>query len=401
MKHFYLILGLFSALFITSCTKEPVIDIPLPTPNDNAIVRTNITENTTWTANRVWQLSGRIVVTNGATLTIEPGTIIKGEPGIAANASSLVVARGAKLIAEGTEDAPIIFTSTADSINIEDIKVGVFSSPNLDNTKYGLWGGVIILGKAPISASNDTGDASQVQIEGIPTSDLNGLYGGNDPNDNSGILRYISIRHGGTNIGSGNEINGLTLGGVGSGTVIDNIEIVANQDDGVEFFGGTVNASNIVVWSVGDDAIDTDQGWSGTLDNFAIIAPQGHCFELDGPEGTLIASHTIKNGIVIASNGSWSSMDLINTDDNSRVFLENIYFTRINLGQKINRTTYDTGAVAFKELTLNVHNLSYYIDNQIPKGISKGNIPQISTHNLRWTWAYDEKSQVHIGEVSN
>ena len=162
--------------------------------------------------------------------------------------------------------------------------VGNFASAHLDPTVDGLWGGVIVLGNATISASNTTGDVSSVQIEGIPTSDQNGLYGGTNNHDNSGVIKYISIRHGGANIGSGNEINGLTLGGVGFGTTIENIEVVANQDDGVECFGGTVNLTNVVSWNVGDDGFDTDQSWSGTLDNFVIINPAGHIFELDGPE---------------------------------------------------------------------------------------------------------------------
>ena len=139
---------------------------------------------------------------------------------------------------------------------------------------------MIVLGNAPISA-----DAASVQIEGIPPSDQNGFYGGSDAADNSGSIKYISIRHGGANIGEGNEINGLTLGGVGSGTTIENIEIVSNQDDGIEWFGGAVSVKNVVVWNTGDDAIDTDQAWSGTLDNFAIVNPGDECFELDGGEG--------------------------------------------------------------------------------------------------------------------
>ena len=372
MKNFYLILGLFSALLITSCNKE---EDTLPTSNVMVI-----TEDTFWNADSIYQLSGRVTVTNGATLTIEPGTIIKGKPGSGANASALVIARGAKLIAEGTEDAPIIFTSTADSISIEDIEVGVFSSPNLNPTQNGLWGGVIILGNAPISASE-----YEVQIEGIPTSDPNGLYGGDNSDDDSGILRYVSIRHGGANIGSGNEINGLTLGGVGSGTVIDNIEIVANQDDGIEFFGGTVNVNNVVVWNVGDDAIDTDQAWSGTLDNFVIITPTGHCFELDGPEGLLIAKHTIKNGEVRASGAE----DLINMDDNSRVNLENIYFTDIDPSQKINRVTFETGEVTFTNIFLDVDvlDLANHINGTPPPGIQIGTISQANKSGLGWTWA--------------
>jgi len=385
MKNFYLILGLFSALLITSCNKE---EDTLPTSNVMVI-----TEDTFWNADSIYQLSGRVTVTNGATLTIEPGTIIKGKPGSGANASALVIARGAKLIAEGTEDAPIIFTSTADNISIEDIEAGIFSSPNLNPTINGLWGGVIILGNAPISASNDVGDVSQVQIEGIPTSDPNGLYGGNNPTDNSGVLRYVSIRHGGANIGSGNEINGLTLGGVGSGTVIDNIEIVANQDDGIEFFGGAVNVTNVVIWNVGDDAIDTDQAWSGTLDNFIIKSPQGHCFELDGPEGLLIDRHTIRNGEVICSNENWESMDLINTDDNSRVTLQNIFFSEIREGQKINRITHTEGKVVFDNISLNlteenfishIGQLRFYHQNM---GIQIGTTSSINKNTFGWAWA--------------
>jgi hypothetical protein len=129
------------------------------------------------------------------------------------------------------------------------------------------------------------------------------LYGGSEPNDNSGIIRYVSIRHGGANIGNGNEINGLTLGGVGVATTVENIEIIGNQDDGIEFFGGTVNVKNLIVWNSGDDAIDTDQSWAGTLDNFIVICGNAtdHALEIDGPEGTYLASHTLINGSIKGS----------------------------------------------------------------------------------------------------
>jgi hypothetical protein len=194
-------------LFMVACGGDEPID---PTPTSNKVIKTNITENTTWYADTVYQLGGRIAVVDGVTLTIEPGTIIKGEAGTGANATALLIARGGKLMAEGTASMPIIFTSVADEIIPADILAGNFASPNLDPTVNGLWGGVIILGRAPISASNTNGDVDEVQIEGIPTSDPNGLYGGINTHDNSGVLSYISIRHGGANIGSGNEINGLT-----------------------------------------------------------------------------------------------------------------------------------------------------------------------------------------------
>jgi hypothetical protein len=190
----------------------------------------------------------------------------------------------------------------------------------------GLWGGLLVLGKAPISVS---GDGIEASIEGIPADDSNGKYGGNVSDDNSGVIKYISIRHGGANIGEGNEINGLTLGGVGSGTIVENVEIVANQDDGIEWFGGTVNVKNVVVWNTGDDAIDTDQSWAGTLDNFAVINPGDECFELDGPEGTMAAKHTIKNGSVYAGDAE----GLVDNDANSNVDMDAIYFFGLNEGQ--------------------------------------------------------------------
>ena len=264
----------------------------------NVVISSNITSNTTWTANNVYELGGRITVLDGVTLTIEPGTVIKGQAGTGANATALLVARGGKINAVGTQFKPIIFTSVADEITPEQVGAGLFISPNLDPATQGLWGGVIILGKAPISAS-----ASEIQIEGIPTTDPNGLYGGNDVSDNSGVMKYVSIRHGGANIGNGNEINGLTLGGVGNGTTIENIEIVGNQDDGIEFFGGTVNVYNLLVWFSGDDAIDTDQAWAGTLNNFIVICGSAtdHALEIDGPEGTLMGSHTLRNGSIKGS----------------------------------------------------------------------------------------------------
>ena len=284
-------------------------------PAENEVVVTeNVTANTTWTADKIWILGSRIAVTSGVTLTIEPGTIIKGQAGTGANATALIIARGAKINAVGTAAAPIIFTSIAD-----EIQPGQIASPNLDPTLSGLWGGLIILGNAPISA-----DAQAVQIEGIPASDQNGLYGGSDAADNSGVITYISIRHGGANIGEGNEINGLTLGGVGNGTVIENIEVVANQDDGVEFFGGTVNVTNLILWNIGDDALDTDQAWAGTMDNFIVICGTGtdHGMEIDGPEGILLDGHTLNNGSVKGAANS----ELGDFRDAARGTFQNIYF---------------------------------------------------------------------------
>ena len=210
-------------------------------------------------------------------------------------ASALVVARGGTLNANGTADCPIIMTSESDNI-----EVGQTAGTNLGINDRGLWGGLIVLGYAPSSFS---GDVSEVQIEGIPADDTFGLYGGNDPSDNSGSITYVSIRHGGALIGEDNEINGLTLGGVGNSTVIDNIEVVANTDDGIEFFGGTVNASNLLVWGQGDDGLDIDQAYSGTIDNAVVVLGDvsDHALEIDGPEGSLNGQFELRNITIIGS----------------------------------------------------------------------------------------------------
>ena len=386
MKKLFLILTL--GLLVSSCEDDIIVD---PIPNKNKVVTSNITSNTIWYSDTVYQLGGRITVTEGATLTIEPGTVIKGEAGTGANATALLIARGGKIVAEGTAQLPIIFTTVADEITPEQILTGDFKSPNLDPTINGLWGGIIILGNAKISPKPDaSGELLSVQIEGIPTSDANGLYGGNDDSDNSGVLKYVSIRHGGTNIGSGNEINGLTLGGVGTGTVIENIEVVANQDDGVEWFGGKVNAANVVVWNAGDDGLDTDQSWGGTCDNFVIVTAAGHAFELDGPEGNYAAGHIFKNGNVVCSNEDVATQDLINTDANSIVDLENVFFTEVVTGQKVNRV--NAPGVTYTNIVINVpaDSLQNHVNGVVPSEITTGNTPKANTSVFGWTWASQE-----------
>ncbi len=205
------------------------------------------TGTTTWSSDKTYLISGFVFVNDGQVLTIEPGTVIRAKTGQGTLSSALIVARGARIIAEGTNTEPIIFTVENDDLE---------GSVPVD--AKGLWGGLIILGDAIINT-----DAGEELIEGIPVSEPRGIYGGVNDDDNSGILRYVSIRHGGTNIGEGNEINGLTLGGVGRQTIIDHIEVIANADDGVEIFGGSVNLKNMVISYCGDDAFDFDLGYHG------------------------------------------------------------------------------------------------------------------------------------------
>jgi hypothetical protein len=399
-----LLLGLGMAVTFTSCD-EGDDNTGDNNNNDsgNVIVTENITENMTWSSDNVYQLGGRVAVEDGATLTIEAGTIIKGEAGTGPNATALLIAQGAKLMAEGTANAPIIFTSVADEITPEQVADGDFKSPNLDLTTNGYWGGVLVMGKAPISVSEGT----TAQIEGIPSADSNGQYGGEDPDDNSGVLKYISIRHGGSNIGLGNEINGLTLGGVGSETVIENIEVVANQDDGIEWFGGTVNVKNAVVLYAGDDALDADQGWNGTCENFVIIASDDHLFELDGIEGDKgdpseiqkYGSYTFRNGYVIANTDAVTSSDLINLDPETSVHFENVYFTAIADGQQITLkedATLPDGFLdgvdtSFSNVVLDVDDVTSYIDgtaNGVEAAAAPSNASAIDLSVFNWTWAH-------------
>lgn len=272
--------------------------------NGSFILAGTYTSDKTLTADKIWKLSGRVFIADGATLTIPAGTIIKAEGGTGTDSSFICIARGGKIDAQGTADKPIIMTSVAD-----DIQIGQKNGSNLDASNVGLWGGLLVLGKAPGSFKNDV---VEYQIEGIPAEETNGLYGGNDPADNSGVINYLSIRHGGTSIGEDNEINGLTLGGVGTGTSVSNVEVIGNQDDGIEFFGGTVNASNLLVWGQGDDGLDIDQSYSGTINNAIVIANSSsdHGLEIDGPEGSMEGSFKLENITLIgdesAANGEYA-----------------------------------------------------------------------------------------------
>lgn len=305
-----------------------------------------ISQDLTLTKDVIWELNGKVVVGDGVTLTIQPGTIIKGTEGTGSLASALIVARGGLIDARGTAQEPIIFTSINDNI-----QVGQKAGTNLDENDRGLWGGVLILGKAP---SSFEGDSEESQIEGIPADDLFGRYGGTDPEDNSGFFQYVSIRHGGALIGSGNEINGLTMGGVGSGTLIDNVEVVGNVDDGIEWFGGTVNSSNLVAFAGGDDGLDIDMAYSGTITNSLVI--QGnisdHALEIDGPEGTLQGSFII-DGLTIIGDPTAPQGEIADFRDGASGIIKNVLIRGFSAAQDVElddagtAANYTSGALSF------------------------------------------------------
>ena len=288
---------------------------------DVIVVSNDISTNTTWSSDNEYHLDGLIFVNDGATLAIEAGTVIKGldSPNITTGdgASALVVRRGGKIMAQGTADAPIIFTSEYDDVN---------DNTDLTSMDRGLWGGVIVLGKA--TTNQPTTDN---QIEGIPTTE-DALFGGNDDADNSGVLRYVSIRHGGFSISGvpGDEINGLTLGAVGSGTTIEFVEVFANFDDGFEWFGGTVNTRNLVAAFCGDDAYDYDQGFRGKGQFWFTIQDTdeaGRGGEHDGGDddetGTPYATPEIWNATYIGSGASLSPAPGGDGNNHALIFRDN------------------------------------------------------------------------------
>ncbi len=264
MKKQLILLAMAAAIFTTACKKSTVDDtddtIIVPPISTTVEVSTDITSNTTWSADKIYLLKNIVNVTSGATLTIMPGTLIKGDK---ASKGTLVINRGGKIEAVGTVDKPIVFTSNQ--------AAGARAS--------GDWGGIVLLGKAP----NNQG--SNQPIEGIPT-DASGKasYGGTDPADNSGTLKYVRIEFAGVPLSPDNEINGLTFGSVGSGTTIDYVQVTRSGDDSFEWFGGTVNAKHLLAIGGLDDDFDTDFGYSGKV-QFALSQRYATIADVSGSNG--------------------------------------------------------------------------------------------------------------------
>lgn len=245
------------------------------TPCDPTInevdVDENITADTTWECG-TYLLKDKIFVTDDATLTIEPGVLVLGDTGIVGSTSALLVTRGAKLNAVGTAAEPIVFTSA-----------------NPEGARgQGDWGGVVLLGDAPINSGScvgGTGDACtggyfETNIEGIDPTDPNGKFGGNDVASDCGDLEYLRIEFAGFVLSGESELNGLTVGACGTGTKLSHIQVHRGSDDGVEFFGGTVGVDHLVLSAISDDSMDWDLGWKGNV-QFVVV----HQSPTDGDKG--------------------------------------------------------------------------------------------------------------------
>jgi hypothetical protein len=261
------------------------------------VIRGRFTTNVTLTADTYWVLRGAVFIGEPARLTIQAGTRIIGET---ATRGALVIERGGQIVADGTAAAPIVMTS--------DQPVG--------KRFRGDWGGLIINGRAPLNLPGGTaiGEGST------------GVYGGTNPADNSGILRYVRVEFAGIEFSPDNELNGIAFQGVGNGTIVENIQIHYNKDDGIEMFGGTVNIKRVVLTAIGDDSIDWTWGWTGKL-QFAVVQQRGD----DTDQGIEADNHSTQQNLLPRSAPTLYNVTLVG-DPDSTVGPESTNGMRLRVG---------------------------------------------------------------------
>ncbi len=284
-------------LLISSCRKiqEDVIVVGGGGGNDstseNTILEGKISSDRTLKANYVYKIRGFVYVVNGAKLTIEPGTVIEGVKGTSTR-GALVITKGSQIIADGTADEPIIFTS------------------DQPNPQRGDWGGLVLLGNAKTNSSfNGVQGIGSVE-GGVNNAEGLGLYGGTDDNDNSGILRYVRIEYAGYAYLPDNELNGLTLAGVGKATTVDYVEIYKANDDAIECFGGAANLKHTIFVSTLDDDFDTDNGWSGNV-QFGIVIRDSAIADISKSESFESDNDANGSGLSPQTMGTYSNITVV------------------------------------------------------------------------------------------
>lgn len=255
----------------------------------------------TFTSDKKWLIKGFLYVNSGAKLTVQPGTIVKGDKD---SKGSLIVRRGGQLIADGTASQPIVFTSNQ--------PVGARS--------YGDWGGIILCGQAPHNQPSDP------VIEGGPDA----RYGGSNPNDNSGILRYVRIEFSGIAFQPNQEINGLTLGAVGNGTTIDYVQVSYCGDDSYEWFGGTVNAKHLIAFRGWDDDFDQDFGWQGKV-QWAVALRDPAIADQSSSNGFECDNDAAGNPATPYSQGTWSNVSIFGPKVDAGTTINDLYKRGLHL----------------------------------------------------------------------
>ncbi len=339
MKKILLVAALGFTILASSCSKNTVDAGDgggIVTPPDGVVtVNADITTATTWTADKIYLLKGNVFVTNNAILTIQPGTIIKGDK---ATKAALIITRGAKIEAAGTADKPIVFTSN--------VAAG--------GRSQGDWGGVILLGKAP----NNVG--ASVTIEGISDATDKGKHGGTDIADNSGTMKYVRIEYAGIALSPDNEINGLTFGSVGSGTTIDFVEVYRSGDDAFEWFGGSVNAKHLLAIDSWDDDFDTDNGFSGKI-QFGLAQRLAATADVSGSNGFESDNNATGTNGTPQTSAVFSNMTILGPKETATFTAINANFQH---GAQIRRNT----AISILNSVIVGYTEGVFFDDALPAG---------------------------------
>ena len=392
MKTTKLLLSLaITSLLLASCQSDDTADIIInSTTNNNGgndpisnfiEIGGTKTQDLVLETDTDYVLTEALIMSEGTTLTIPAGTIIR------ANAGSdvyVAIVQGAKIIAEGTSSEPIVFTS------------------NVPTPNAGDWGGLILLGKAPINSVVGGDITSTSEIGGLP-------YGGSDAEDNSGMIRYVRVEYSGGAADASSENNGFSFYGVGNGTTIEYIQSFEGKDDGIEFFGGTVNASYISVIGAQDDSIDWTEGVTGTLNNIYIehgvehdkgIEADGFNTDIGNNSNPQFYSKPTINNVVILGRGSANGNEAVRLRAGTQGIFNNILIVGFEEGFDLDGDLGDSPTgngvlsgdlhitdVSFNDVILNYKNdteVNFYEDDLI-SGIGNGTGTDYTIWKNGWT----------------
>ena len=397
MKNNLLFALVVFGILLSSCTSDDTADIII---NDNSVTNNNngggdsdpqtiflsgtFTEDLTLDANNTYKLNGSLIMASGSTLTIPAGMTIEA----LASGSDVYIAisEGAQIIANGTADNPIVLTSDA-------------SAP-----QAGDWGGLIILGDAPINSVTGAATATS-EIASLP-------YGGTDTTDNSGIIRYVRVQYSGGSADGQSENNGISFYGVGNGTVVEYIQVYEGKDDGVEFFGGTVNVNFVSVVNAQDDSIDWTEGYTGTITNAHVIhgaehdkgiEADGYNTDIGNNSDPLFFSKPTVNNLTIVGNGSGTGNEAVRLRAGTQGVFSNVLLEGFAEGFDLDgdagtMSLNPTGAgvlsgdlsvtdVTFTDVTVQLKNDTgeTFMDSEFLSGIGNGTGTDFATWGAGWS----------------
>lgn len=398
MKKLFLLAAIVG-LISTSCRKieEDVTVIGnsgggKDSTEENTILEGKISSDRTLKASYKYKIRGFVYVTGGATLTIEPGTTILGEKGTNTR-GALVITRGSKIIADGTKDKPITFTS------------------DQANPQRGDWGGLVILGNATTNSSyNNQAGVGSVE-GGVNTVEGLGLYGGTNDDDNSGILRYVKVMYAGYAYLPDNELNGITLAGVGRGTTVDYVEVFKANDDAIECFGGAVNLKHTVFISTLDDDFDTDNGWHGNV-QYGIVMRDSSIADVSKSESFESDNDANGSALTPQTSGVYSNITVVGP----RATTSNVGNSLFLAGAQIRRNSsisifnsvimgYPTGILIDAKngnpTDNNIKNNTLLIQNTVISGAAKPLDYAVSTSSPTGSVAADITNWFNTGAFNN